>query len=246
MLRRWRKRSPKNRDFFAILDPQVQFQDNMARKAATSLSKPPKRTRGRPSIPFLRETILSHAGELFAKTDFALVSVDEVAARSGVGKGSIYRQFGSKEALYATVVIEGFKHLQSEIRTALNCSISTRDQIETVVRHTLMYFWPRRQFFALLRDPTALPASLERSYRNQRHELAKIVGAILIEGVKRGTLRAGLDSRIAAESLLGMLRGINRYCREYTTPESAADAVLSIFLDGCAAKPRSIGLARKR
>jgi hypothetical protein len=72
------------------------------------------------------------------------------------------------------------------------------------------------------------------------------VGAILIEGVKRGTLRAGLDSPIAAESLLGMLRGINRYCREYTTPESAADAVLSIFLDGCAAKPRSIGLARKR
>jgi AcrR family transcriptional regulator len=218
----------------------------MAPKAATSLSQLPKKTRGRPSIPFLRETILRHAGELFAKNDFALVSVDEVAARSGVGKGSVYRQFGSKEALYATVVVEGFKHLQHEIRAALSGSISTRDQIETVVRHTLKYFWTRRQFFALLRDPTALPASLERSYRNQRHKLARMIGVILVEGINSGALRGGLDTRIVAESLLGMLRGINRYCREYATPESAADAVLSIFLDGCAAKPRTLVASRKR
>src|SRR5579864_8483372 len=137
-----------------------------------------KAGRSRPTIPFLRETILRHAGELFARHDFARVAIDEVAARSGVGKGSIYRQFKSKEELYATVVIEGFKHLREEIRDALSGSISTRAQIETVVRHTLTFFWTRRQFFALLRDPTMIPASLERSYRKERNELAKLVGAI--------------------------------------------------------------------
>jgi AcrR family transcriptional regulator len=215
--------------------------------SSTSLKNPPrKKTRGRPSIPFLHETILRHAGDLFAKNDFARVSVDEIAARSGVGKGSVYRQFGSKEALYATVVIEGFRHLQKEIRSALSASASTRDQIATVVRHTLRYFWARRQFFALLRDPTAIPATLERSYLKQRQELSKMISAILIAGMEGGSLRVGLDTRIAAESLLGMLRGINRYCREYATPETAADAVLSIFLDGCAAKPRPIGSASRK
>jgi AcrR family transcriptional regulator len=218
----------------------------MASQRAAKSSIPRKRTRGRPTIPFLRETIFRHASDLFAKNDFARVSVDEVAARSGVGKGSVYRQFGSKEALYATVVIEGFKHLQKEIRSALSGSATTRGEIETVVRHTLMYFWTRRQFFALLRDPTAIPPSLERSYLKQRQELSKMIGAILEEGTKSGTLRAGLDTRIVAESLLGMLRGINRYCREYATPETAADAVLSIFLDGCASKPRSISATRQR
>ena len=202
----------------------------MAPRRPASLRKSQSKTRGRPSIPFLRETIFRHASDLFAKKDFARVSVDEVAARSGVGKGSIYRQFRSKEVLYATVVIEGFRHLQKEIRSALSDATSTRAQIETVVRHTLRYFWMRRQFFALLRDPTAIPASLERSYRKQREELSKMLGAILDEGIESGALRAGLDTRIVAESLLGMLRGINRYCREYATPESATDAVLSIFL----------------
>jgi len=218
----------------------------MPSRRAASLTRPQKKTRGRPSIPFLRETILRHAGDLFAKNDFARVSVDEVAARAGVGKGSVYRQFGSKEALYATVVIDGFKQLQNEIRAALSGSTSTRDQIETVVRHTLLYFWTRRQFFALVRDPTAIPASLERSYLKQRQELSKMISAILVEGMKSGALRERLDTRIVAESLLGMLRGINRYCRDYATPESAADAVLSLFLDGCASKPRPATAPRKR
>jgi AcrR family transcriptional regulator len=216
----------------------------MPSQPAAELIRSQKKTRGRPSIPFLRETILRHASDLFAKNDFARVSVDEVAARSGVGKGSVYRQFRSKEALYATVVIDGFKHLQSEIRGALSGSTSTRGQIETVVRHTLMYFWTRRHFFSLLRDPTALPASLERSYLKQRQELSKMIGAILVEGMKGGALREGLDTRIVAESLLGMLRGINRYCREYATPETASDAVLSLFLDGCTSKPRIVAHRR--
>lgn len=210
----------------------------MTARHATKLTRSRKRTRGRPTIPFLRETILRHAGELFANNDFARVSVDEVASRSGVGKGSVYRQFRSKEALYATVVIEGFKHLQNEIRDALSGCVSTRDQIKTVVRHTLTFFWTRRQFFALLRDPTTIPVSLERSYRKERHELAKLVGGILHGGIKRGALRTDLDTRIVAESLLGMLRGINRYCREYTTPELATNAVVSLFLDGCVSKAR--------
>jgi AcrR family transcriptional regulator len=209
----------------------------MASRTASLPARARKRSRGRPSIPFLRETILRHAGELFASKDFARISIDEVAARAAVGKGSIYRQFGSKEALYATVVIEGFKHLQNEIRAALKDRASTRQQLETVIRLTLVYFWTRRQFFALLRDPTVLPAKLERSYRRQRNELSKMVSAILIEGAASGALRGDLDPRIVAESLLGMLRGINRYCREYTTPERATDAVLSIFLGGCTANP---------
>ena len=218
----------------------------MTTRHATTLSKLPKKTRGRPSIPFLHETILRHASDLFARNDFARVSVDEVAMRSGVGKGSVYRQFGSKEALYAAVVIEGFRHLQKEIRSALSRSVSTRDQVEAVVRHTLMYFWTRRHFFALLHDPAALPPALARSYLKQRLELSKMISAILLEGVAGGTLRDGVDTRIVAESLLGMLRGINRYCREYTTPEAATEAVVAIFLDGCAARPRIVSAPPRR
>jgi AcrR family transcriptional regulator len=204
----------------------------MASRSATKLIRPHKRARGRPTIPNLRETILRHAGELFATNDFASVSIDEVAARCAIGKGSVYRQFGSKEALYASVVIDGFRHLRREIHDALGGGSYIHARIDIVVRHALSFFWTRRQFFVLLRDPTAIPARLERSYRKERRELAKLLGTILAEGIERGEVRADLDTRIVAESLLGMLRGIIRYCQDYTTPEKAADAVVSVFLDG--------------
>jgi hypothetical protein len=115
-----------------------------------------------------------------------------------------------------------------------------------VVRHTLRYFWTRRQFFALLHDPAALPPALARSYLKQRLELSKMISTILLDGIEDGALRAELDTRLVAESLLGMLRGINRYCRDYTTPEAATDAVVSMFLDGCATRPRLFSVAHKR
>jgi AcrR family transcriptional regulator len=194
-----------------------------------------KDQRGRPSTPFLRERILRSAAVLFAQKEFNRVLIDEIAARAGVGKGSVYRQFNSKEELYAAVVIEGFAQLQREIRAALASASTVRDKVATIVDHSLAFFWSRRQFFALLHDPKALPRRQERLYHAQRQEFTELIGGVLRDGVEGGSLRADLDTRIAAEALLGMLRGINRYCRDYTTPETAIPILVDIFIGGCAA-----------
>ena len=50
-----------------------------------------------------RETILSAASEAFAE-DGPAVPVDEIARRAGVGAGTLYRHFPTKEALFAAVL----------------------------------------------------------------------------------------------------------------------------------------------
>jgi len=193
-----------------------------------------RQRRGRPRTPFLRDRILAGASELFADRDFETVSIDDVAALAKVGKGSVYRQFASKEELYAAVVIDGLQRLQAEIRATLPRARSFRERFVGVVHRILVFFWPRRQFVALIRDPKALPARVERQYRAQRGELARLVEKVIRTGIDSGAIRHDLNTRIAAETLLGMLRGINRYCREFTTPDDAAQIVASIFLNGCA------------
>jgi AcrR family transcriptional regulator len=207
-----------------------------ARRQLVSAPIRRKDGRGRPSTPFLRERILQSAAELFAEKEFDLVLIDEVAAHAGVGKGSVYRQFKSKEELYAAAVIDGFVELQREIRSAIRGSTTMRAQIATIVRHALRFFWSRQQFFALLRDPKLLPRSQERQYRAQREDLSRLISGVLDDGVKRGAIRPDIDIQIAAESLLGMMRGITRYSREHTTPDRAVDILTSLFLSGCAAR----------
>jgi AcrR family transcriptional regulator len=170
---------------------------------------------------------------LFAQTEFDRVTIDEVAERAGVGKGSVYRQFGSKEELYAGAVINGFIELQQEIRASLKDRVSLADRLETIIGLTLRYFWTRRQFFEFLRDPRAVPARQERLYRAERANLSLMIREVIESANVKGVLRRDIDSRLAAEALLGMVRGINRYGREYTSPAAASRTVVSIFLNGC-------------
>lgn len=193
----------------------------------------PTRDRGRPSTPFLRERILSSAMFLFAQTEFDRVTIDEVAARAGVGKGSVYRQFGSKEELYAGAVINGFIQLQQEIKASLKDRISFADRLETIIGLTIRYFWTRRQFFEFLRDPRAVPPRQERLYRSERANLSLMIREVIEAAAAKAVIRREIDSRLAAEALLGMVRGINRYAREYTSPATATRTVVSIFLNGC-------------
>src|SRR5215469_10156044 len=192
-----------------------------------------KRKRGRRPIPMLRQRIIRSATELFGAKGFEQVLTDEVALHAGVGKGSVYRQFGSKEQLYAATVIEGFKHLCNQIEEALGNAQTDQERLTTIVRHAMSYFWDRRQFFVLLRDPTKLPRAEETRYRTERGRIARLVSEILREAGREGRIRADLDYGLLAECLLGMMRGVQRYQRETVRLEDAINAIVSLFLHGC-------------
>jgi AcrR family transcriptional regulator len=66
-----------------------------------------------------RASILAAARELFA-TERPDVGIDEVAARAGVGVGTVYRHFPDKEALMGTLVRERFELFNDQLRSAID------------------------------------------------------------------------------------------------------------------------------
>jgi AcrR family transcriptional regulator len=65
-----------------------------------------------------RERILVAAREVFAESG-AGAQVDDVARRAGVGVGTVYRHYPTKEALMAELVREKFRVLDAGAREAL-------------------------------------------------------------------------------------------------------------------------------
>ncbi|WP_205687342.1 TetR/AcrR family transcriptional regulator [Cellulomonas endophytica] len=62
-----------------------------------------------------RSRALAAAEELFAEQGVAATTMDAVAARAGVGKGTLYRRFGDKAGLAAALLSERGRELQQGI-----------------------------------------------------------------------------------------------------------------------------------
>ena len=76
----------------------------------------------RPTVPLMRadaernqKLIVQAAREVFATAGLA-ASIDEIAERAGVGTGTLYRHFPTKEALFEAIVIGRVEDLVEEAR----------------------------------------------------------------------------------------------------------------------------------
>ena len=65
-----------------------------------------------------REQLLAAAEQAFADEGLG-VPVDEIARRAGVGAGTLYRHFPTKEALFTAVVVQHMDDLTGRARAAL-------------------------------------------------------------------------------------------------------------------------------
>ncbi|MDB5173389.1 MAG: putative Transcriptional regulator, TetR family [Phycisphaerales bacterium] len=76
-----------------------------------------------------RRHITSAAAKMFAARPFHKVRLDDIAAAAGVGKGTLYVYFDSKEDLYFTLTYEGFAQLVDRLNAQLDeCGGSARSQ----------------------------------------------------------------------------------------------------------------------
>src|ERR1700722_19414734 len=80
-----------------------------------------------------RERILESAREVFAKCG-ADAQIDDVARQAGVGVGTVYRHFPTKEALLAELLREKFRLFSARAREALELDGEPFAVIEALLR----------------------------------------------------------------------------------------------------------------
>jgi len=200
-------------------------------KAVLPQPEPPAPRRGRPPTPGLREKILRAAEAIFTRHDYHEVQMDDVVEACGVGKGTVYRYFRSKQALYFAVMFEGITHLRAELEEAVGADEAPARQIRRIVHRTLAYFWDRRFFFSLIHRNEHKPDREAREWFRHREALSRVIRETLRSAMAAGHVRR-MDARIATEMLLGMMRGVNRYRAPDDHLDELVTAVVDVFMRG--------------
>lgn len=188
---------------------------------------------GRQKSDEKRDEILAAAEQEFARREFHQVLMDDVAARAGVGKGTLYRYFPTKEELFLAMVLRGLDESHGEFLRAFEDETASLETIlETSVGHMLSYFRGRGPLLALFqRYEDKLPQADTEMWRQRRDEAITAITGALDRAEKSGGIR-DVDTRIAAQMLLGMVRTAVFYPHPEMSPQRMAQEIVSLFLNG--------------
>jgi AcrR family transcriptional regulator len=86
------------------------------------------------------EDILAAALSLFNRDDWQTVTIDQIAAKAEIGKGTVYKHFTTKDEIYAKLVVEFHSEILSELRKI----DFSRPPLE-VIGATMDVFWSAHQ-----------------------------------------------------------------------------------------------------
>jgi AcrR family transcriptional regulator len=178
-----------------------------------------------------KEEILEAASRVFAEKEFHEGLIDDVAALAGVGKGTVYRYFRTKEELYFETLLQAFDDLSAMLADAVAEEPSPMRRLEKIVRESLRFSWERRHLLGLLQGDERRFAMREAELRLRREGMMALVQKVILDGIERREFR-GVDARIAAELLRGMIRAANCFRTEDDSVDGLVEEIIGIFTRG--------------
>jgi AcrR family transcriptional regulator len=179
------------------------------------------------------ERVLAAAHALFAERG-AAVTMEEVARHAGVGVGTVYRRFPSKEHLFAAV-----SHaVCADAHHCLKQAVETEPDPVTKLRALVVIHYHRTTRQAALLDlhqtPTeegkrCVPTEQQQLYAGVHHLLQHVIA----EGQRQGLIRDGDPAMLAALCLELLhpraLQNLRRFCQ---SDDEAAEHVVHFMLSG--------------
>jgi AcrR family transcriptional regulator len=176
------------------------------------------------------------AARVFSGKPFHEVLIDDVATAAGVGKGTIYRYFPTKDDLFFAAILHSFDRLSDALAESLAQETSPRRRLERIAREVLSFSWDRRELFTLLLNDERRFAKRDGELQKRREAVSRLAQEAILEGIRRREFR-GIDARIGAELFRGMIRAANALRRPEDTLDGLVSEIVGIFTHGIERAP---------
>ncbi len=170
-----------------------------------------------------RERVLKAARACYAEHGRE-AQIDEIARTAGVGVGTVYRHFPTKEALGEAIAADHFERLAAGAREGLEHEDAWQGFCEFMSRAAEMQANDLAVAEVMAAQPEAMREAAER-----RDDLHEAVAQLVVRAQQAGALRAD----VVPEDVPMLLCGLGRATRVGSTgPTMSWERYLVIMLDG--------------
>jgi AcrR family transcriptional regulator len=186
--------------------------------------------------------IIAAAQEVFAELGYHDTSIDEIAARVGISKGTMYSHFASKEDLLGAVFERELDSLIAQIEEISRASVPVRARLEQVLlqgytgTHGIQ---PRVLELHNLPGPARDVVKKRATLRRNIEVVTDLISELIEEGKLTGELEATIPTSYMLAAFLN-LASPRYYARlledEQLTPAEFVTNVSHIFFQGVLAR----------
>jgi AcrR family transcriptional regulator len=169
-----------------------------------------------------RERVLEAAKAVFSAGG-PDASLEAVARHAGVGIGTLYRHFPTREALYEAVYRREVEQL-GELAEQLKSEASPVDALRRWLRSNVEFVATKKGMSAALALAAHGTSELS-AFSFER--LTKAVGALLARAVEAGEIRADVSAEDLLRALVGMC-----YLRDQRGWQASVMRLMDVFVDG--------------
>ncbi|WP_381799449.1 TetR/AcrR family transcriptional regulator [Streptomyces niveus] len=186
-----------------------------------------------------RQKLYEAAVTLIAEQGFSATTVDEIAERAGVAKGTVYYNFKSKTELFEELLRHGVGLLTASLRTAAD-ETAERDgtsveALDAMIRAGLAFIDRYPAFTQLyVAELWRTNRAWQSTLLVVRQQAVAVVEKVLQEGIDGGELSREIDVPLTAAALVGMVL-VAALDWQAFQPERSIDDVhsaLSLLLHG--------------
>lgn len=189
-----------------------------------------------------RAEILAEAARVFAESGYRQADVQVVADRLGVGKGTVYRYFESKEALFFGAVDAGIRALVERVDTVVAGLEDPVEHMKRAVHAYLGFFDENPDLVELLIIERAEFRDREQAtyfvYRDRNYDRRL---AFIRQGIERGVIRDVPPERVMnviGDCLYGTIF-TNHFSKRKIPFDRQADDIIDLLMNGVFTPPRA-------
>ncbi len=160
--------------------------------------------------------ILDAARHIFAEKGFRIATIDDIANFLSVGKGTIYRYFKDKKALFIAVFEDGMQQLMTTMYSHIEAVITPPDRIRCAIKTFFEFFDENRELVEIgMQMRSEFKDEHKRVFMSLYQDYIVRIQNNLRAGIAQGIFRE-MDVEKTAEAMSATTQGLLQsfYIRE--------------------------------
>lgn len=156
-----------------------------------------------------RIAILKAAGRVFYYKGYEGTKMEDIAKEAGIGKGTVYEYFVSKQQLFEEMVAHNRELYIQGVLEALQQGRNFREKFIALAKYQANLVQEHLSVFENLAESKIMAREMGALILEQNIKIGEILKTLVLEAIAIGELRSGLDPEIVASIIFGT---INQYC----------------------------------